>query len=120
MAGDGICADALDRASNLQFPGDRRDVEQRIGRHVKRKRLTRANGPALRAVELNLSDRDQIRTVIDLDLMAVEFLLRCGGSEHVNVHDSSSAGGDDDGTADAAPDHDARRPLHAKMARKGV
>src|SRR5262245_56322353 len=52
--------------------------------------------------------------------MAVEFLLRCGCSEHVDVHDSGSAGGDDDGTADAPPDHDARRPLDLIMARKGV
>src|SRR6185436_9096116 len=75
---------------------------------------------ALPAVELNVPDRDPIRTVIDLDLMAVEFLLRCGGSEHVDVHHSSSARGDGDGTADAPLDLDARRPLDLIMARKGV
>src|SRR5215475_649672 len=121
MTGDGLCGDRFDGTGNLQLSGNGRDTEERIGRHLERQRLTGPDGPALPAVgELNLRDRDPIRTVIDLDLMAVELALCGGGPSHLNVHHSGLPGGDGDGTTDAPLDHDARRPLHLILAREGV
>src|SRR4030095_4681104 len=121
MTGNGTCRDGFDRTGHLQFSGDHRDAEQRIGRHLKRKRLTGPDAVALPAVgELNLRDGDQIGAVIDLDLMTVELALRGGGSLPVNVHHAGSSRGDDDGTAYTPFDFNVWRPPHLIMACKGV
>src|SRR5262245_24782919 len=109
MSSHGFCGDAPDRTGHLQFAGDRKDSENCVRRYSKRERLTGPDGAALRPVaELNLRDLDPIRTVIDLDLMAIELALRGGASQHVDVHHSSLPGGDGDGTTDASLDLDAR------------
>src|SRR5262245_58401392 len=121
MSGNGFCGDTSDRTGNLQFSGDRKDSENCVRRDLKRERLTGPDRLALPPVaELNLRDRNQIRTVNDLDLMAVELALCGGGSQHVNVHHSGFPGGDGDGTTDASLDLDARRLLHLKMVCEGV
>src|SRR5262245_36144023 len=121
MSGNGSCGDTLDRTGNSQFCRDRRASGNCVRRDLKRERLTGPDGVALLPVaELNLRDRDQTRTVIDLDVMAVELALCGGGSQHVNVHHSGFPGGDGDGTTNASLDLDARRLLHLKMACEGV
>src|SRR5262245_4972814 len=121
VTGDGICRNGFDGTGDLQFSGNHRDAEPRIGRHLKRKRLTGPDALALPAVaELNLRDREQLRTVIDLDLVTVELALPGGGPLNVNVHHAGSSGGDGDGTAYAPFDLDAWRPPHLIMACKGV